>query len=119
MIKYNLVRENVLEDLKKEGWVGDVMFLPYSTEKAIESQILRPVTLFNFNELCEFSKQPGKYVIITCSPCNDCNQRKTEAIRPLLENPNLRMWTHLIIDRPTAEDLVGESFSEDEVSGNI
>jgi hypothetical protein len=29
------------------------------------------------------------------------------------------MWTHLIIDRPTAEDLVGESFSEDEVSGNI
>lgn len=119
LIKYNLVRENVLEDLKKEGWVGDVMFLPYSTEKAIESQILRPVTLFNFNELCEFSKQPGKYVVITCSPCNDCNQRKTEAIRPLLENPNLRMWTHLIIDRPTAEDLVGESFSEDEVSGNI
>ena len=113
LVENKLVKENVLEELKNEGWVGDVMFLPYSKEKAIESKILKSVTLFSFNELCEFSKKSDKYVVVTCAPCNDCNAKKTEAIRPLLENPNLRMWTHLIIDRPTAEELVG-NYPDDE-----
>ena len=113
LVENNLVKENVLDELKNEGWVGDVMFLPYSKEKAIESRILKSVTLFSFNELCEFSKKSDKYVVVTCAPCNDCNKKKTEAIRPLLENPNLRMWTHLIIDRPTAEELVG-NYPDDE-----
>ena len=113
LVENKLVKEDVFKELKNEGWVGDVMFLPYSKEKAIESQTLKFVTLFNFNELCEFSKKPDKYVVVTCAPCNKCDKQKTEAVRPLLENPNLRMWTHLIIDRPTAEELVGD-YAEDE-----
>ena len=114
LVDDKLVGEDVLQALEDEGWIGDVMFLPYSKEKPIESDILRPVTLFNFNELCDFAKRPGKYVVVTCAPCKDCGQTKTEAIRPLLENPKLRMWTHLIIDRSTAEKLVGSEFGSDE-----
>lgn len=107
-----LAADNVIEFLEKEGWVGDVMFQPYSKERAINSSPLKAVTLFDFNELRDFSQKPGKYVVVTCGPCRGCKKRKTKAIRPLLEKPELRMWTHLIIDRGTAEDLTADSYDE-------
>ena len=64
------------------------------------------VTLFNFDELLKFSKEPGKHVVVTGGPCKTCQRSKAKAIRPLLENPELRLWTDLIIDRTTAEELL-------------
>lgn len=109
LIKGGFVGSDVLTSLEEQGWVGDVMFQPYSNTKAITSCPLKSVALFDFDELFKFSKLPNKYVVVTCGPCRGCQKRKTKAIRPLLEKPELRMWTHLIIDRTTAEELLGDS----------
>ncbi len=107
-----LVNEDLLKSLESQGWVGDVMFQPYSNEKPIQAQSLRYVTLFDFEEMLAFSRRPGKYVVVTCAPCRGCQQRKTMALRPLLSNPDLRLWTHLVLDHGSAEELTGHIDAE-------
>ena len=106
LYKERLIEEDVISKLEAEDWIGDVMFQPYSKTKPIVSPSHQMVTLFNFDELLKFSKEPGKHVVVTGGPCKTCQRSKAKAIRPLLENPELRLWTDLIIDRTTAEELL-------------
>ena len=106
LYKEKLIEEDVIAKLQEEDWIGDVMFQPYSKTKPIVSPSHQMVTLFNFDELLKFSKEPGKHVVVTGGPCKTCKSSKAKAIRPLLENPELRLWTDLIIDRTTAEELL-------------
>ena len=99
------LEEDVLATLESQGWVGDLLFQPYSSKQAIYPQTTRAVALFDFNELVEFSRRPGKYVVLSGGPCGDCGAPKTEALRPLLTEPSLRAWTHLALDREAAKQL--------------
>ena len=101
-----LIEEDVLQTLHKQGWVGDLLFQPYSATGVIFPDTLRTVALFTFNELLEFSQKPGKYVVLCGGPCGDCGSPKTEALRPLLKEPSLRIWTHLVLDREAANQLL-------------
>ncbi len=48
-----------------------------------------------------------KYVVLVGAPCGVCLRQKTEALRPLLQEPNLRVWSQFVTDIATAEELLG------------
>ena len=97
--------KDVNEELTQKGWCGDVLFQPYSATEPISGS-LRTIALFTLDELLEFSRKPGKHVVLVGAPCHDCDKLKTKALLPLLKEPRLRMWTQLFIDRRTAVDLL-------------
>ncbi len=104
----NLVDANALRTLEAQGWVGDVLFQPFSATGALTPRPYRAVALFTFDELVEFSRRPDKHVVVIGGPCGACGAPKTNALRPLLENENARLWTRLIVDRDAAKALLGD-----------
>ncbi len=100
------IEEDALKTLKSDGWVGDVLFQPYSKTSATQAKTIRTVALFDLADIAEFVKTPNKHVVLIGGPCNACGALKTNALRPLLTEPSLRVWNHLFIDRETASQLV-------------
>ena len=43
---------------------------------------------------------------MVAAPCGICNEPKAEALRPLLTEGRLRLWTHLLTDLTTAQNLL-------------
>lgn len=103
-----LVDANALEALEAQGWVGDVLFQPFSATRSLTPESLRAVALFTFDELAAFSRRPGKHVVVVGGPCGACGAPKTNALRPLLANESTRLWTRLIVDRDAARELLEE-----------
>lgn len=104
----NLVSADALQSLEAQGWVGDVLFQPFSSTGALTPKSYRAVALFAFDELAAFSRRPGKHVVVIGGPCGACGAPKTNALRPLLENERTRLWTRLIVDRDAAKALLGD-----------
>lgn len=93
--------------LEKHGWVGDVQYRPYSAAGPIPQQTpTRAVTLFELDELVKLAKQDNKHVILAAGPCGKCGRTREDALLPLMKNPKLKLWTHLVLDLGTAEQLV-------------
>ncbi len=103
-----LVDASELQALEGQGWVGDVLFQPFSSTGALTPKSYRAVALFTFDELAAFSRRPGKHVVVIGGPCGACGAPKTNALRPLLENERARLWTRLIVDRDAAKALLGD-----------
>jgi hypothetical protein len=107
LVKKGELKHEVVEEMEAMGWVGDVQFRPYSTTGPIvEGCPVRAVTLFELSDLVRLSGQPDKYVVLLAGPCSECGTAKTEAMLPLLTQPSLRLWTHLVTDVQTAADLL-------------
>lgn len=103
----NAIKEEEIEAMTRAGWVGDVQFRPYSPEGPIlEECPVQVVTLFEINDLVALARQPNKHVVLIAGPCSECHRSKTEALLPLIEKSNLRLWTHLVMDLDTARDLL-------------
>ena len=95
------------ELLEKHGWVGDVQYRPYSTSGPIQTPTpTRAVTLFELAELVKLARKPDKHVILAAGPCGKCGRTREDALLPLITNPQLKLWTHLVVDLGTAERLV-------------
>jgi len=96
-----------LPKLEREGWVGDVQHLPYSATEPIEGDLgYRAVTLFDLKDLAELAGKPDKHVVLVSSPCSVCHRTRADALLPLLSAPQLKVWTHLVTDIPTARDVM-------------
>ena len=112
LIDQNLISRNVLDQMLAAGWVGDVQFRPYSVHGPLSEEVcpVRAVTLFELDELVKIAKNRtnGKYVVLVAGPCGECGATKKNALRPLLANETLRLWTHLIVDAKTAKELLPE-----------
>jgi DNA-binding transcriptional regulator LsrR (DeoR family) len=104
------VEEDKKTALLKSGWCGDVLYCPYSDKGPIpvESLSLQAVTLFTIQDLVSMARNTQKHsIILVCGPSHAKEGKlKTKALKPLLENPNLRVWTHLITDMGTAQELI-------------
>ena len=93
--------------LERNGWLGDVQYRPYSATGPIQQATLhRAVTLFEVSELVKLARQKDKHVILAAGPCRKCGRTREDALLPLMTNPQLKLWTHLVLDLGTAERLV-------------
>jgi DNA-binding transcriptional regulator LsrR (DeoR family) len=103
------VEEDKKTTLLESGWCGDVLYCPYSENGPIPAKALslQAVTLFTIPDLVAMARNSQKHsIILVCGPTHWDGKLKTKALKPLLENPNLRVWTHLITDMGTAQDLI-------------
>ncbi len=93
--------------MEQTGWVGNVLYCPYSKEGPIDEAGLEwyPFTLFRIPELVEMAAG-GKTIVLVCGPSHRSNRRKTAALLPLLMNPKLRVFTDLVIDVGTAQEVI-------------
>ena len=110
LVDQRLMSRAVLSRMFEAGWIGDVQFRPYSADGPLPENVcpVRAVTLFELDDLVEIAKDRsnGKYVVLIAGPCGECGETKKSALRPLLANEKLRLWTHLIIDAKTAKELL-------------
>lgn len=104
------VLESQLHELEDSGWVGDVMYRPYSDHGPIDdTAMVRAMTLFDLPELVRFAATPEKYVILVAAPCGRCDRTKDRALHPLLCEPSLKVWTDVVLDWTTATALLASS----------
>ncbi|MCF0234773.1 MAG: hypothetical protein HUK22_07340 [Thermoguttaceae bacterium] len=94
------------KDLEEQGWIGDVLFQPYSKTKPIVPKSYRTIALFDIEALRKFAERPGKRVVLIAAPCGKCHQSKAEALLPLLLVKDLRICTDLVLDVGTANDIL-------------
>lgn len=107
--------QEVLDKMQAMGWVGDVQFRPYTPRgPMLEGCPVRAVTLFELPDLVQRIRQPDKYVVLLAGPCSECGITKTKAMLPLLTEPSLRLWTHLVTDVQTAAELLAEDGEQEE-----
>jgi DNA-binding transcriptional regulator LsrR (DeoR family) len=93
--------------LRRAGWIGDLHYRPYSsTQPLLVNTERRAVTLFELADLTNIARTPHRHVVVMSAPCGRCGRTREDAVRPLLEAPELRVWTKLIIDVTTAERLL-------------
>jgi len=107
LIGEELLDRKVLQNMYDAGWVGDVQFCPYSNHGPLDDICpVRAVTLFELDELVQFAKKDGKYVVLVAGPCGECGASKKDALIPLLANEKLGLWTHLVTDARTAKEII-------------
>jgi DNA-binding transcriptional regulator LsrR (DeoR family) len=93
--------------LRRNGWVGDLHYRPYSnTRPLLANTERRAVTLFELADLAAIAAAPHRHVVVLSAPCGRCGRTREDAVWPLLEAPDLQVWTKLIIDVKTAEQLL-------------
>ncbi|MHC4404348.1 MAG: sugar-binding domain-containing protein, partial [Planctomycetota bacterium] len=101
------LEEGAVDKMRAAGWIGDVQFRPYSPEGPITEECpVRAVTLFELPDLVSRVQNDQKYVVLLAGPCGECGRPKADALKPLLTNPKLRLWTHLVSDVDTASKLL-------------
>lgn len=106
LVEEDVLKGDVFEQMHKAGWRGDVQFRPYTeTGPLLEGCPVRAVTLFELDELVDLARTDGKYVVLLAGPCGECGEPKVDALHPLVANPDLRLWTHLVTDVQTAQAL--------------
>jgi DNA-binding transcriptional regulator LsrR (DeoR family) len=94
-------------ELRKAKWVGDVQFRPFSaTGPILVDTHIRAVTLFEIADLVEMAKRSDKHVILIAGPARGTRGAKARALRCLLKEPSLRVWTHLVTDVATARAVL-------------
>jgi len=109
LIDQRLLSKEALTKMHSAGWIGDVQFRPYSVAGPLPEDVcpVRAVTLFELDELVEIAKsRSNRYIVLVAGPCGECGKTKKNALRPLLANEKLRLWTHLIVDAKTAKELL-------------
>ena len=93
--------------LSSDQWIGDLMYQPFSGTGPLEvTDGVRAVSLFSIPDLCDFSQKTTNSSILVVGPCSICHRSKARALRPLLERLELQVWTHLVTDARTAEELL-------------
>ena len=107
LIEKRELKPEDLERMKAAGWIGDVQFRPYAANGPIlEECPVKAVTLFELSDLAARAQMEDKYVVLLAGPCGECAETKTKALVPLLTEPKLRLWTHLVTDVQTASELL-------------
>lgn len=98
--------------LKKAKWLGDVQHRPFNAHGPIvEERGNRAVTLFELSELAGLARRSDKAVVLVSPPCGGCGYTRARALVPLLRNPALKLWSHLVTDLQTARELLDLSLN--------
>jgi DNA-binding transcriptional regulator LsrR (DeoR family) len=88
---------------EEEHRKGDVMYRPFNEAGPItRSAGIRAVTLYELAQLRDFVHKEKKAVILVAGPCSTCQRSRSDALLPLLREPSLDLWSHLVTDDETA-----------------
>jgi hypothetical protein len=96
-----------LRTLAQRGHAGDVQYRPFSKNGPIEvsdKRQLVPFTLFGIEKLV-WRAANKKTLLLVAPPCFGCGIPRTEALLPLMQNPALKVWTHVVMDAATATEV--------------
>lgn len=90
--------------------IGNVQYRPFSEDGPVreKKQELRAVTLFELDELVTMSKEKDRYVILLARQCGLCKKNRARVLRCLLGRDDLAVFTHLVMDLETADELLKE-----------
>ena len=66
----------------------------------------RAATLFELADFVRMAAEPDKAVILVAGPCRKCGAQRSRALMPLLREPTLAVWSHLVIDAETANQCI-------------
>jgi DNA-binding transcriptional regulator LsrR (DeoR family) len=96
------------ERMQAGGWVGNVQYRPYTLKGPVQEKPsdLRAVTLFELEDLARIAGQKNKHVVLIARQCGRCERTRAEALRPLLTNPSLKVFSTLVLDAATASELL-------------
>jgi hypothetical protein len=91
--------------------VGDVQYRPFSEKGFVKEgpDDLRAVTLFELEDLVQMAKERARIVLLIarqCGACKEPGRTRARPLRPILENPAMRVFSHLVVDSPTARVLL-------------
>jgi DNA-binding transcriptional regulator LsrR (DeoR family) len=94
--------------MRADGWVGHVQYRPYSVAGPMREKPgeLRAVTLFELEDLVRMAGQKHRQVILMARQCASCGRTRAAALRPLLTNAGLRVFSTLVLDAATARELL-------------
>jgi hypothetical protein len=94
--------------LRAGGWIGNVQYRPYSLKGPVKERPsdLRAVTLFELEDLVRIAGQKNRHVILMARQCGICGRTRAEALRPLLTNAGLKVFSTLVLDAATARELL-------------
>ena len=69
---------------------------------------LRAVTVFELEDLVERAKDRSKEVILMARQCGLCKRppARARALRALVNNPSLRVFSRLVLEETTATELL-------------
>jgi hypothetical protein len=98
-------------ELEKRGAIGNVQYRPFSETGFIreERDERRAFTLFELDELVSISRQRDRHVILIARQCGQCGMTRARVLKPLLQNDKMRVFSKLIMDVPTALELLALS----------
>jgi DNA-binding transcriptional regulator LsrR (DeoR family) len=103
------VNAMLLRDNNHEPYVGNVQYRPYTRMGAVTTEELRAVTLFELPELVSLARAPNKAVVLMARRREYDGRTRSKALRPLLENRDMQLFSHLVIDEATARELLGSA----------
>ncbi len=113
LIRAGQLDPEAVEAMRDAGWIGDVQFQPYAPYGPMEKSCpVRAVTLFGLSDLVRIANTDGKHVVLLARPCGECGKLKTPALTPLVTEPSLRLWTHLVMDVDSAAGLLRQPAPE-------
>jgi len=94
----------------KDEAVADIQYRPYGANGFLRDSKsdLRAVTLFELDDLVALAGRKNRHVILIARQCGLCEPRRTRAraLLPILKNPHMRVFSRLVLDSPTAYELL-------------
>ena len=99
-----------IERYRRRGWLGNVQYRPFTAAGPAQEEPddLRAVTVFELQDLAKRALDRDKEVILMSRQCARCRRRRprVRALRALIESDQLCVFTRLILDRATADELL-------------
>ncbi len=94
--------------LRRRGWLGNVQYRPFDANGPVheDPDDLRAVTVFELEDLVKLARDRHKEVILMVRQCAFCPRPRVAALRALLSTPALKVFSHLVLDRATATELL-------------
>ena len=108
MRQYLLQAKANVNQLRRQGWRGNVQYRPYTEDGPVREKGSQPraATLFEIPELVEFAARPDHHVVLIARRCGLCGATHERALEPLLTKPRLRVFSELVTDSATARALL-------------
>ncbi|MFO0906951.1 MAG: hypothetical protein U0794_01075 [Isosphaeraceae bacterium] len=87
--------------------LGSVQYRPYTATGPFTEpkDVPRAVTLFELDDFVRMAAE-GKDVVLVSRRCGKCGKVHAKPLIPLLERPELKVWSHLVLDTLTALEVL-------------